>query len=56
MQAPKGWPVPNNEPLRLPPRPGIKTPAFYTTDCPVCHQPHKTQSDYVDCRIGNQKY
>lgn len=61
MRAEKGWPVMPGvecEPLRLPPRPGIKrlTIAFYTTDCPVCHGPHQSQSEYVDCRIGNQRW
>lgn len=61
MQAGKGWPVlafDNPEPLKLPPRPGIKklTIAFYTTDCPVCHGPHQSQSEYVDCRVGRGRW
>lgn len=61
MQAEKGWPVAvlDPEPLRLPPRPGIRrvlTVGFYTTDCPVCHGPHRTKSEYVDCRVSNQQY
>lgn len=61
MNPEKGWPVMPGlelEPLHLPPRPGIKKPTtpFYTTDCPVCHKPHRTSSDYVDCRIDRRAW